>query len=1042
MTGFRRSPPEPGGAVTLDVVQRQVIDLADGRSAVVIGAPGTGKTTLAIELVVDRVLRRGYAPEQVLVISANRVSATAIRDRLALRLDLPSAGPRARTATSVAYDVVRAHAARRDAPMPTLLTGAEQDAIIAELLAGQHEDGDDGLWPAQLDWPVRSQRRFRTELRELMMRATESGVGPRRLAALAAEHDQPGWRAVADFTVRYRRALDSYREHYRDAAELAAEAAVLIRAGAGGALVDPLRLVLVDDLQEATASTALLLAALAHAGVTIIGLGDPDTSAAAYRGGEPTIVGGFGQALALAECDEFILPTSYRHGPGLRVLVQRSAARIGTAGAGRQRLALPAAPAAAEFAAAGVRTIMAPTPAREAAAIADRLREFHLFSDVPWQRMAVIVRSGGRVDELARQLALADVPTRTSMASRSLREAAAARGLLEVAALAVGHSALSQESVDALLLGPVAGLDMIGLRRLGLALRHQELAGGGNRGRRELLVDALGDAARLAAVPGAAARRAAAFAALLAEARRAAASGSSIEEVLWLIWSGSGRAQEWLAQSEDGGPAAAQADRNLDSVVALFAAAKRFVERQTEPRAARFIDEVLSADIAEDSLAARAANPAVTISTPNAVVGLDFDVVVVAGLQDGVWPNPRVRGSLLGLQEFADLISGAEGVDARRQVISDELRLFTLAISRARHALVLTATVNDDEAPSALFELLADPDVPVESSDSGSGATPAGGHALTLRGLVGALRRAAVAEPQPAVVNALARLAAEHVPGADPAQWHGLMPVSTPAAVFDLTNPNDPVRVSPSRLQGFADSPVRWFVDQFGGGSASLAAGLGTVIHAVMETATSTDPDQLWLGVEEHWPQLSFEAPWIEARQRRSARELVDALAQYLQDTQASGTTLLGAESRFSLRLGPALLNGSIDRVERYSDGSVVIVDLKTGRGEKPTDAAAADHPQLSSYQLAFAEGVVPSVPEGAPSGGAKLVLVAVRRAGKLYAAPVQPALTPEQLDAFRARVVEVAVAMAGPVYHAPLNPPQQGRTPQADIQTLGAVSA
>jgi superfamily I DNA/RNA helicase len=126
--------------VTLDVVQRQVIDLADGRSAVVIGAPGTGKTTLAVELVVDRVLGRGYAPEQVLVISANRVSATAIRDRLALRLDLPSAGPRARTAISVAYDVVRARASRRDAPMPTLLTGAEQDAIIAELLAGQHED--------------------------------------------------------------------------------------------------------------------------------------------------------------------------------------------------------------------------------------------------------------------------------------------------------------------------------------------------------------------------------------------------------------------------------------------------------------------------------------------------------------------------------------------------------------------------------------------------------------------------------------------------------------------------------------------------------------------------------------------------------------------------------------------------------------------------------------------------------------------------------------------------------------------------------------
>jgi RecB family exonuclease len=234
---------------------------------------------------------------------------------------------------------------------------------------------------------------------------------------------------------------------------------------------------------------------------------------------------------------------------------------------------------------------------------------------------------------------------------------------------------------------------------------------------------------------------------------------------------------------------------------------------------------------------------------------------------------------------------------------------------------------------------------------------------------------------------------------------------------------------------------VRWFVDQFGGGSSSFAAGLGTVIHAVMETAVSSDAEQLWAGVEQRWNELSFEAPWIEARQRRAARDLVESLSQYLGDAERAGTTLLGAESRFSLSLGPAVLTGSIDRVEHYADGSVVIVDLKTGRSEATTDSGVAEHPQLSSYQLAYAEGVVPGIPDDAIPGGAKLVLVAIPRAGKLYAAPTQAAFTPEQLDAFREHVIEVAVRMAGPVYQAPRIPPQFARVARPDIQTLGAVS-
>ena len=80
-------------------------------------------------------------------------------------------------------------------------------------------------------------------------------------------------------------------------------------------------------------------------------------------------------------------------------------------------------------------------------------------------------------------------------------------------------------------------------------------------------------------------------------------------------------------------------------------------------------------------------------------------------------------------------------------------------------------------------------------------------------------------------------------------------------------------------------------------------------------------------------------------------------------------------------------MNGSIDRVERAADGSVVIVDLKTGsrdhRGRTTIDA----HPQLGAYQLAYAEGVLDEFLDELGehhSGGAKLLYVKKGMRGKL----------------------------------------------------------
>src|SRR5690606_15743289 len=196
---------------------------------------------------------------------------TRLRDRLALRLGRPSTGPLARTVNSLAFEVV-GHAARVAGRNPLrLVTGGEQDSDIAELLAGPLEDAaipglDSGpAWPEHLSPEVRRLRGFRTELRELMMRATEFGVTPQRMRELGHQSDRPEWVAAADFITEYRQVLERLRPDQLDSTELVQQAVAIISDsnsladGDAGETVSRLKLVMVDDLQEATQSTLSLL---------------------------------------------------------------------------------------------------------------------------------------------------------------------------------------------------------------------------------------------------------------------------------------------------------------------------------------------------------------------------------------------------------------------------------------------------------------------------------------------------------------------------------------------------------------------------------------------------------------------------------------------------------------------------------------------------------------------------------------------------------------------------------------------------------------
>lgn len=1092
------APVAPAAEPVLDPAQRAVVDLPVDASGVVAGAPGSGKTTTVVARVAAllRPAAPGGAPadvgvvpplqpEQVVVLTPTRPAATALRDRLALAVGIATPGALARSLAAFAYQIVRAHAVHTGAEPPQLLTGADEDQLIADLLDGDAEDEADGIrrWPSTLPSQVRATRGFRTELRAFLAECAQLGIEPDRLAHLAARTGVEEWAAAASFTREYLSVRDQLRGAHRDAAGLVREALGLVRTQPAGspalAAVECLAAIVVDDAQELTLGGVELLEACRARGVAVLAFGDPDVGSGAFRGASPANF-----ARLAASSPLFVLPEGHRGTPAQRRLVAGITARIGAVGIVAHRRPLPA-DAADEVAEAdrSVRTLAARSAGEEHDMIARLLRERHVHDGVPWRACAVIAHDTRQVTALEAELAAREVPTRATGQVRPLAETRAVADLLRLVVLAARPAAeWSNDDVIAALSG--GGMDPVEIRRLRTALRHAALAAdlaGDGADVGSLRADAAGeDAAASAPAEDSAAPRTGAelLSAALAnpiafalldtrEGRRAEriartlerlreqwergladpATGATAHELLWTAWEGLGAERGWAAAAAGTGPLAAQAGRELDAVVALFQAAKRHGERADGTTALGFLRGVLDSDVAEDRLDAGDGADAVRILTPAGALGAEFDTVVVAGVQDGVWPNLRSRGSLLQTWRLAAAASGADAaastLDRRRDVLHDELRLFARACSRARRLLVVTAVDDDDTGPSPLFELLPPPETAAHGPE----------HPLSLRGLVAAHRRTLTRQDVPdtavaAAAGQLAVLAAARVPGAAPEEWFGILPPSSTAPLRDLDR--EDVRVSPSRLQALEECQLDWVIGDLGADAGGAVAGLGTLVHAAMEHADGIDEAALWAVVAERWGELDFESPWRDRAEQQRARDLVRRLALYLRRFEADGGTLLGAEPHFEVpvaldppRAHGAVVSGYIDRVERTGAGEVVIVDLKTGKREPQTDAKVADNPQLAAYQLALAGGAIPAA-EGLTPGGAKLLVLRPTAATKDYVEPRQAPMDAEATAAFLARVRAAVDVMSGTTFAAPYE--EHCRDDYmyglCRIHTIGAVSA
>jgi RecB family exonuclease len=446
-------------------------------------------------------------------------------------------------------------------------------------------------------------------------------------------------------------------------------------------------------------------------------------------------------------------------------------------------------------------------------------------------------------------------------------------------------------------------------------------------------------------------------------------------------------ASGWLDRlvelSRRGGQRGRAADRDLDAIVALFEAVARVEDRQPKVGVQVLLDELEAQEIPSSSRNEGGGLDAgaVRLLTAHRSKGLEWDLVVVAGVNDGIWPDLRRRSSVLEADRL-----GRDGVvepAGRAQLLVDERRLFYVAVTRARRRLVVTAVSSRDETGTQPSRFVEDLCVDALGMETLPPVEKVGDQLLSPSALVGRVRRVAVAEAGDAVrrhaATVLARLAQplpdgrRAVAAAHPARWWGLR--DRTEGPGPVRPPDQPVRLSASAVKGYDECPLAWFLGREVGasGPSGPSQGFGVVLHALAKLVSSgelpPDLDVLDAQLDKVWNALGFEARWHAAQERERARE---ALARFLDWHAANPYEHVGSEVEFrKVRVAGAELTGSIDRVDRDADGRLVLVDYKTGKSEVSQEAAEEDL-QLGVYQVVAEEGGLGGGP--AEVAGASLV--------------------------------------------------------------------
>jgi superfamily I DNA/RNA helicase len=929
-----------------------------GSPLLLLGGAGSGKTTVLIECALARIAQGAHS-DSILLLTYGRERASEMRDAIAIRSSATGYEPLSRTFHSLAFSIVRMKSGD-DYREPILLSGAEQEKIIADLLQG---DSDDGYreWPeslreskATLGNPILT-RGFIRELRDLMMRANERGISPTQLSLRGAQLGEKYWPAASDFWNRYQGVMDLVASGAGDA-KARIDPSELINAAIAHLTNNPNLLaqlrkqfatIIVDEFQESDPAQRLLLSLLA--GNDLIIALDSKSAVGRFRGADPDGADRAAESLIESTGQKITLTHLYRT-PDTRDC-----------------------------------TIMA-SAAEEAQLIAYHCKKAHLIDKIPYSQMAIIVRSGGvTASTIRRACAQVSIPTVGEV--EALGTSAAIAPFLLLARIATKPSTMTVAEAEQLLTSEFGGSDPISLRRIRRALLASR-ADDDLRSGSKMLLDAIVDG-EIAIEDNAELIR---IHTLLTLARKSIAKpGSTVHDLLWAIWSnaltsdGANLSVSWRDAALRGGSRGAAADRDLDAMIVLFESAARFIERFPGAKPSSFLAEISNEFIAADVITAKGVRPdALEVMTVHSAKGRQWKYVIVAGVQEGIWPNLKIRSTLLGAERLVERERHGDHLPNRElqaitasSLLEDERRLFHVAISRATTNLLVTAVSREDDEPSLFFQEIYE-EIHGFSADDPQAKVAVPSRPLTAPALVATLRHELTSDRKIEAAGLLATLATSGISLADPTHWVGSRALSTDRSVVI---PGQPVYVSPSGAETFTECGVKWFFEKSGGTNGDgVAQLLGSAIHEFASLKVSNPEithDELVAKLESSWSLIDQSSGWLSAAALKRAKRMLERFAQYHNETATNtDRTVVGAEMDFEIRFADVIVKGNADRLEVDSDGKYFVVDFKTGK-KVIKEKEALSNLQLACYQLGIIMGGFSEKLKSQETSGSHLVYLA-----------------------------------------------------------------
>lgn len=862
--------------------EERILGHASG-SVLVTGPPGSGKTTLLRERFA-RLIEGGADPERVVLFTLNRRAAREARDVLAARLarslpDLPVF-----TVHGFAFRVL-GHVFDKlgyDAP-PQVLSAPEQYAFVRQLL----------LEETGAEWPrlrgLLQTHAFARQVADFVLRAQERLLDPEALASRAAGPEDA---EVAAFYQRYLDALLGLGQ-----VDFAGLLFQTVSALDGSD--ERFEHVLVDDYHDATHAAEEIVRALGARAESVVVAADPAGHVFSYRGGSLEPLRRIDEMLGSVERVE--LPRSHRLGD--------VASLVALDDAGADPAAAPPPWLSARLFA---------HPGEEAEAVAHELLRRRVEEDVPWDRMAVVLRRyGAYLTGIRHALARHGIPFVVVAEAADVAAEPVNRPVLDLLRYAFRPDP-PVELLEAVLTSPVGGLDPHELRQLRREARMRGV------GVHDLVLED-----PLEGLPGA--ERLAAFRGLLTDLREVAGRQGPDGVFFWL-WT---RLPHFRSLADD-----EERPRDLDAVAALGEVLSRFAERRPGASIEDYLDTLEAAEFGPDPwIPPEERRPgAVRVISAHRAQGLEFEVALVAGCLEGEFPALSHRMPIVDLEAIVD---AKPPVERFRERLAEERALFRLAVTRARRATVLFASTStgarSPRSPSRFAGRLG---------VTWSAPEPVAPASISLRTMEASLRRT-IADPAAPAAERLAAVAALPAVGAEPVTWWRHR---------DWTDPGLPVRdgefkTSYSRLESMDNCGLQYlYAVELGlDPDATHYMWLGSVIHDIVDKVQQGELERsreaVFAALEEVWDPRQFPNRAVEHRRLIDARAMLD---RWIDNEHASPAH---SEVAFAFPIGGALLRGRIDAIFRMENGGIRVLDYKTSRSPRPQHDAHEDL-QLATYYL------------------------------------------------------------------------------------------